>query len=162
MSLSLHPALWVSAQISPFQRDRHPGKTSSCTITLRPFTLLYFSPLCYIQFLLPSPCARTGYTGVETLFYSLLFPQPRHLTRTTQAFCVPVAVQSPSSPGNVSVGGASSKRSALSLAEARPGQCTSPALQTCSGLLLDHSQDSGERGSECLWPFPEHPGTGRQ
>lgn len=105
MSLSLHPALWVSAQISPFQRDCHPGKANSCTITLCPFTLLYFSPLRYLQLLLPSPCARTGYTGAETLFYSLLFPQPRHLTRTTQAFCIPVAVQSPSSPGNVSVGG---------------------------------------------------------
>lgn len=105
MSLALRPALWVSAQISPFQRDRHPGKSSSRTITWRPFTLLYFSPSRYLQLLLPSPCARTGYTGAETLFYSLLFPQPRHLTRTTQAFCVPVAVQSPSSPGNVSVGG---------------------------------------------------------
>lgn len=105
MSLSLHPTLWVSARRSPFQRERHPGKTSPCTITLHPVMLLYFSPLLCLQLLLPSPCTRTGTMSTETLFHSLLFPQPKHLTRATQALCVPVAVQFPGSPVGVSAGG---------------------------------------------------------
>lgn len=76
-SLSLLCTLWVSAQVSPFQRDHRPGKTTPYPwqpSPRAPSRCVIFLFLHCLQRLLPSPCTRMEATRGRFISFTVVSP----------------------------------------------------------------------------------------